>query len=70
MTEGPDWSNNPSGLGQGTAFGNQVDRHRVRGSPVVPGSLEYVTADNDSVLFAVTILKSMYEVSQTSRISS
>ncbi|KAL7468276.1 hypothetical protein ACHAXS_008499 [Conticribra weissflogii] len=58
---GPDWSNNPSGLGQGTAFGNQVDRHRVRGSPVVPGSLEYVTADNDSVLFAVTILKSMYE---------
>jgi len=58
---GPDWSENPSALGKDRYFGSQVDRHKIKGSPVVPGSLEWVTSDNDSVLFAVTILKSQYE---------
>ncbi|KAL7534984.1 hypothetical protein ACHAXR_006197 [Thalassiosira sp. AJA248-18] len=58
---GPDWSNNPSGLGQSQNFGSQVDRHGKKGSPVVPGSLEKVMEDNDSVLYTVTVLRSMYE---------
>lgn len=58
---GPDWSNNPHGLGKGRDFGSQVDRHRKKGSPVVPGSLKKVMEDNDSVLYTVTVLRSMYE---------
>lgn len=58
---GPDWSNNPSGLGQSNQFGSQVDRHNKKGSPVVPGSLEKVMEDNDSILYTVTVLRSMYE---------
>ncbi|KAL7546881.1 hypothetical protein ACHAWF_010205 [Thalassiosira exigua] len=58
---GPDWSNNPSGLGQSSNFGAQVNRHGKKGSPVVPGSLVKVTEDNDSVLYTVTVLKCMYE---------
>ncbi|KAL9188915.1 hypothetical protein ACHAXT_011405 [Thalassiosira profunda] len=58
---GPDWSNNPGGLGQSANFGAQVDRHGKKGSPVVPGSLEKVTEDNDSILYTVTVLRSMYE---------
>eukprot|EP00984_Skeletonema_dohrnii_P005979 scaffold2120_cov150-Skeletonema_dohrnii-CCMP3373.AAC.2 len=38
-----------------------VDRHQKKGSPVVPGSLEKVMEDNDSVLYTVTVLKGMYE---------
>lgn len=60
---GPDWSQNPQGLGQNSNFGSNVDRHKTKGSPVVPGSLVTVTSDNDSTLFMVTILRSMYEVS-------
>lgn len=60
---GPDWANNPSGLGKSQNFGAMVDRHGKKGSPVVPGSLEKVTEDNDSVLYTVTVLRSMYEVS-------
>ena len=63
MTIGPDWSQNPHGLGQSSNFGSTVDRHKTKGSPVVPGSLTTVTSDNDSTLFMVTILKGMYEVS-------
>lgn len=58
---GPDWSRDPSLLGTATSFGNQVDRHRVRGSPVVPGSAQVVHTDEETMLYAVTILKSQYE---------
>lgn len=58
---GPDWSRDPSKLGEPISFGSQVDRHKERGSPVVPGSLKQVHADHDSILYAVTILKSQYE---------
>mmetsp|Transcript_11952 Transcript_11952/g.21562 ORF Transcript_11952/g.21562 Transcript_11952/m.21562 type:complete len:425 (-) Transcript_11952:426-1700(-) len=58
---GPDWSNNPNGLGKGENFGNQVDRHRKKGSPVVPGSLTKVLEDKESALYTVTVLRSMYE---------
>jgi len=58
---GPDWTRNSYGLGKGKDYGSQVDRHRKKGSPVVPGSLKKVTEDNDSVLYTVTILRSMYE---------
>mmetsp|Transcript_35206 Transcript_35206/g.51750 ORF Transcript_35206/g.51750 Transcript_35206/m.51750 type:complete len:424 (-) Transcript_35206:1290-2561(-) len=58
---GPDWSGMPHGLGQPQNFGSQVDRHQKKGSPVVPGSLEKVMEDNDSVLYTVTVLKGMYE---------
>ena len=60
---GPDWSMNPSGLGKNQNFGTQVDRHTKKGSPVVPGSLEKVMEDSDSILYTVTVLRSMYEVS-------
>jgi len=63
---GPDWSQNPSGLGQNVNYGSNVDRHQTKGSPVVPGSLTTVTSDNDSTLFMVTILRGMYEVSSAS----
>jgi len=55
---GPDWSSNSHGLGKASP---QVNRHSKRGSPVVPGSQVLVTADNESCLNAVTILRSMYE---------
>mmetsp|Transcript_17952 Transcript_17952/g.28998 ORF Transcript_17952/g.28998 Transcript_17952/m.28998 type:complete len:421 (-) Transcript_17952:1699-2961(-) len=58
---GPDWSKDPSKLGEPVAFGNQVDRQKVRGSPVVPGSVQRVKADEESILYAVTILKGEYE---------
>jgi len=51
----------PNGLGQPQNFGSQVDRHQKKGSPVVPGSLEKVMEDADSVLYTVTVLKGMYE---------
>lgn len=58
---GPDWSKNPTKLGEPVDFGTNVDRHKKRGSPVVPGSLQKVHADDDSILYAVTILKGQYE---------
>ena len=58
---GPDWSRDPSKLGEPVSFGSNVDRHKVRGSPVVPGSLQLVHSDDDSLLYAVTILKGQYE---------
>lgn len=58
---GPDWSRDPSKLGEPVSFGTQVDRHKVRGSPVVPGSAQLVHSDEDTMLYAVTILKSQYE---------
>lgn len=58
---GPDWDRDPRNLGAPVKFGSLVDRHRKRGSPVVPGSLKKVTSDGDSALYAVTILKSQYE---------
>ena len=59
---GPDWQNNPDGLGSNSNFGSKVDRHKKKGSPVVPGSLIKVMDDNDSILYTVTVLRSMYEV--------
>jgi len=58
---GPDWSSNPRELGTAVKYGNLVDRHGKRGSPVVPGSIKLVKEDSDSTLFTVTILKSQYE---------
>jgi len=58
---GPDWSRDPSKLGQAVNYGAKVDRHKVKGSPVVPGSLKQIFADKDSILYTVTILKSQYE---------
>lgn len=58
---GPDWANNPTGLGKGQNFGSQVDRHGKKGSPVVPGSLTKVMEDSDSILYTITVLKGMYE---------
>lgn len=58
---GPDWSRDPTRLGEPVSFGAHVDRHKVRGSPVVPGSKQLVFADDDSVLYTVTILRSQYE---------
>jgi len=58
---GPDWTSEGHNLGQPVKFGQLVDRHRKRGSPVVPGSLQKVTEDGDSLLYSITILKSQYE---------
>jgi V-type H+-transporting ATPase subunit C len=58
---GPDWSKDSSKLGGPISFGNQVDRRKVCGSPVVPGSAQLVKADDESILYAVTILKGEYE---------
>jgi V-type H+-transporting ATPase subunit C len=58
---GPDWSRDPSKLGEPVAFGSNVDRHKERGSPVVPGSVQLIHTDEDSILYTVTILKSQYE---------
>jgi len=58
---GPDWSGNTNGLGSAVKYGNLVDRHGKHGSPVVPGSIQLVKEDKESTLFAVTILRSMYE---------
>lgn len=58
---GPDWQNNPTGLGSNTNLGNRVDRYKKKGSPVVPGSLVKVMDDSDSILYTVTVLRSMSE---------
>lgn len=58
---GPDWSRDPSKLGTPVSFGPQVDRHKVRGSPVVPGTTQMVHSDDDTILYALTILKGQYE---------
>ncbi|KAL7561912.1 hypothetical protein ACA910_005110 [Epithemia clementina (nom. ined.)] len=58
---GPDWSRDSTKLGEPVSFGSHVDRHKVRGSPVVPGSLQVVHSDEDSILYSVTILKGQYE---------
>lgn len=61
LCKGPDWSRDPSKLGEPVNFGSMVDRHKERGPPVVPGSLQKVADDHDSILYAVTILRSQYE---------
>ena len=58
---GPDWSRDSTKLGEPVSFGQKVDRHKTRGSPVVPGSLKQIHSDHDSILYTVTILKSQYE---------
>jgi len=58
---GPDWSKDSSKLGGPISFGNQVNRRKVCGSPVVPGSAQLVKSDDESILYAVTILKGEYE---------
>jgi V-type H+-transporting ATPase subunit C len=58
---GPDWSRDSSKLGGPISFGNKVERHKVKGSPVVPGSIQLVKSDDESILYAVTILKGQYE---------
>lgn len=68
---GPDWTKNQSGLGKSaTNFGQLVDRHGKKGSPVVPGSLQKVLEDGESVLYTVTVLRSMYEVREQNLIIS
>jgi V-type H+-transporting ATPase subunit C len=58
---GPDWTANPANLGAALNYGSQVDRQKKLGSPVVPGSIQMVKADDESILYAVTILKGQYE---------
>ena len=58
---GPDWARDPTKLGEPVSFGTHVDRHKVRGSPVVPGSMQQVYQDDDGILYAITILKGQYE---------
>lgn len=58
---GPDWTQDPTRLGEPINFGTSIDRQQTRGSPVVPGSLQKVHSDADSVLYAVTILSGQYE---------
>lgn len=58
---GPDWSRDPSKLGEPVKFGSLVDRHKKRGSPVVPGSLNKIHEDQDAILYTVAILKGQYE---------
>lgn len=58
---GPDWTRDPTKLGEPISFGPNVDRHKVRGSPVVPGSVKLVHKDEDSYLYSVTILRGQYE---------
>ena len=58
---GPDWSRDSSKLGGPISFGNKLDRHKVSGSPVVPGSIQLVKSDEETILYAVTILKGEYE---------
>ena len=58
---GPDWSRNARELGTAVKYGSLVDRHKKRGSPVVPDSVQLVKSDGDSSLYVVTILKSQYE---------
>jgi V-type H+-transporting ATPase subunit C len=58
---GPDWSRDPTKLGEPVKFGALVDRHKTRGSPVIPGSLKKIHSDGDSILYTVTILKGQYE---------
>merc|ERR1711933_96467 len=59
---GPDWSADPTNLGSAVNFGPEyTDRGKVKGSPVVPGSLQKVHSDADSILYAVTILKGQYQ---------
>jgi V-type H+-transporting ATPase subunit C len=58
---GPDWTRDPTKLGEPVNFGPNVDRHKLKGSPVVPGSMQRVHADDETILYAVTILKGQYE---------
>jgi V-type H+-transporting ATPase subunit C len=58
---GPDWTRDSSKLGEPVSFGSEVDRHQVKGSPVVPGSAQLIYTDEDTMLYAVVILKSQYE---------
>ncbi|GMH65457.1 hypothetical protein TrRE_jg6709 [Triparma retinervis] len=54
----PDWVGNDRDLGKGVEFGEDVDRDKVKGSPVVPGSLKVIKEDSESVLYTLTILLS------------
>eukprot|EP00588_Corethron_pennatum_P012081 CAMPEP_0194278660 /NCGR_PEP_ID=MMETSP0169-20130528/11773_1 /TAXON_ID=218684 /ORGANISM="Corethron pennatum, Strain L29A3" /LENGTH=424 /DNA_ID=CAMNT_0039022895 /DNA_START=82 /DNA_END=1356 /DNA_ORIENTATION=+ len=58
---GPDWSRNGSDLGRAINYGKDVDRKAKSGSPIVPDTLRLVKEDDDSVLYAVTILKGQIE---------
>mmetsp|Transcript_21444 Transcript_21444/g.19515 ORF Transcript_21444/g.19515 Transcript_21444/m.19515 type:complete len:436 (+) Transcript_21444:62-1369(+) len=57
---GPDWStNNAVGQDDGK-YGSNIDRTRIKDSPVVPGSKNKVLEEGDSVLYTITILKGHY----------
>jgi len=58
---GPDWSKNAS-VGQDDGkFGPALDRSRVKGSPVVPGSAKKLIEEGDAVMFVITILRGQYQ---------
>lgn len=60
---GPDYSKAAAAT-VGTAdgkFGPALDRSRVKGSPVVPGSAKRMVEEGDWVLFALTILRGQYQ---------
>lgn len=60
---GPDWSStfNPQGLGKDDGnYGPESNRASVKGSPVVPGSLEKICTEGDNSMYSLTILKGHY----------
>eukprot|EP01039_Chlorochromonas_danica_P007204 gene7204-7970_t len=59
---GPDWTKGQSSLGQAdNKFGPALDRSKVKGSPVVPGSAKVLVEDGDLIMYAVTILRGQYQ---------
>lgn len=58
---GPDWSKNAS-VGQDDGkFGPALDRSKVKGSPVVPGSAKKLVEEGESVMYVVTLLRGHYQ---------
>lgn len=58
----PDWCSSPRTLGRNDGkFGKALERSRVKGSPVVPGSTKKLFEDSEAALYTVTVLKGQYE---------
>jgi V-type H+-transporting ATPase subunit C len=57
---GPNWTKSTT-VGQDDGkFGPALDRSKVKGSPVVPGSARKLAEEGEYVMFAVTILRGEY----------
>ncbi|RYH29997.1 hypothetical protein EON65_06665 [archaeon] len=58
---GPDWTKSNS-VGQNDGnFGPSIDRSKVRGSPVVPGSAKVLVEEGEYAMYTMTILKGQYK---------